>query len=108
MTSCSSLPPVDKLGGAEERAAADLSEAGYWRYWTVTQTGVYFLAQIADSFYPIKFYDFESRQSKTIAQTEQPPIWTFPGLSVSRDAKKILYTQSEQNANSVMLAELEK
>ncbi len=95
-------------GISEEQATADLSEAGYWRYWTVTQTGIYFLAQASDSFYQIKFYDFESKQLKTVTQTEKPPIWTYPGLSVSSDAKTILYTQSEQNASSIMLAELPK
>jgi hypothetical protein len=59
-----------------------------------------------NSSYQIKFYDFASRQLKTIAHTEKPPIWTYPGLSVSSDAKTILYTQSDQNASAIMLAEL--
>jgi len=85
-----------------------LAEAGFRRYWTVTQKGIYFLAPETNSFYQIKFYDFESRQLKTVARTEKSPIWTYPGLSVSSDAKTILYTQSEQNASSIMLAELPK
>lgn len=95
-------------GDGEEQAVPGLSEVGYWRYWTVTPTGVYFLAQAADSFYQIKFYDFQSRQIQTVARTEKPPIWTFPGLSASSDGKTILYAQSDQSASAIMLAELPK
>ena len=93
------------IDNGEEQPAADLPEAGYWRYWTVTPTGIYFLAPMRNS-YQIKFYDFASHQLKTIAHTEKTPIWTYPGLSVSSDAKTILYTQSDQNASAIMLAEL--
>ncbi len=94
------------IDGGEEQEVEDLPEAGYWRYWTVTQTGIYFLAPITNSYYQIKFYDFANHQLKTVARTEKPPIWTFPGLSVSSDAETILYTQSDQDASAIMLAEL--
>lgn len=94
-------------GGEESTAAADLSKAGLWRYWTVSPTGIYFTARQTDeSLYRIKFYDFENRRVKTVAQTESPPIWTFSGLTAAAAARTILYVQTEQNASNIMLADL--
>ncbi|MCP9494024.1 MAG: winged helix-turn-helix domain-containing protein [Pyrinomonadaceae bacterium MAG19_C2-C3] len=94
--------------GGEENAVPELAEAGYWRAWTITREGIYFVARTAATPYKIKFYDFKIRQLKEIAQTEKPPVWVFSGLSVSADGKTILYAQNDQNASSIMLAELGK
>ena len=58
--------------------------------------------------YKIRFYDFSTLQSSGIAATDKPPILDSPGLSAAADGKTILYDQSDQNANSIMLAEIEK
>lgn len=93
-------------GGEESIAAADLSKAAIWRYWTVSPTGIYFTVRQGDEpFYRINFYDFENRRVKTVAQPENAPIWNFSGLSVAND-QTILYAQTEQNASTIMLADL--
>lgn len=94
--------------GDEESPVPELSEAGYWRYWTVTQKGVYFVAQNPNPPYPIMFYDFSTGQAKEIVSVEKTPLWVFPGLSVFADGKTILYAQRDQNAGNIMLAELQK
>ena len=94
--------------GGEESPARELSDAGYWRYWTVTQKGVYFVAQNPNPPYRIVFYDFSTGQAKEIASAEKTPLWAFPGLSASADGKTILYAQRDQNAGNIMLAELQK
>jgi hypothetical protein len=94
--------------GGEESPVPELSEAGYWRYWTVTQKGVYFVAQNPNPPYRIVFYDFSTWQTREIASAEKMPLWAFPGLSASADGKTILYAQRDQNAGSIMLAELQK
>jgi Tol biopolymer transport system component/DNA-binding winged helix-turn-helix (wHTH) protein len=96
---------VPANGGAES-AVAELSEAGFWRYWTVTNKGIYYVARSSTPPYQIKFYDFQNRQTKEVATMEKPPIWVFPGLSVAPDGKTILYTQHDLNASSIQLAEL--
>lgn len=97
--------PID--GGAET-LVAELSEAGYKRYWAATQNGIYFVPRTELPPYKIKFYDFSTAQIKDAAATDKPPIWTYPGLSASADGKTILYAQSNQNASSIMLAEFPK
>lgn len=94
------------VNGGEESPVAELSEAGYWRYWTVMPKGVYYVARGTSAPYQIKFYDFQNRQTTEIAMMENPPIWVFPGLSVSPDGKTILYAQHDLNASSIMLAEI--
>ena len=93
-------------GGGEEIAIPELMEAGYWRSWTVTRSGVYFVVRAASPPYRIAFYDFASRRVKDVATAEQPPVWVFPSLSVSVDGKTVLYTQNDQNASSIILAEI--
>ncbi len=93
--------PVD---GGEEIPVAELGSVGYWRYWTVTQTGIYFVAPASSPPYSIKFYDFTNRQLTETATTDKPPIWTYPGLSASSDGKTILYSEYAQNASSIILA----
>jgi Tol biopolymer transport system component/DNA-binding winged helix-turn-helix (wHTH) protein len=92
--------------GGEETAVPELSEAGFWRYWTVTNKGVYYVTRSSTPPYQIKFYDFQNRQTTEIATTEKAPIWVFPGLSVSPDGKTILYAQHDLNASNIQLAEL--
>lgn len=93
--------------GEEERMVPELTEAGHRRYWTMTRRGIYFVAPAEQPPYKIKYYDFSNSQINETATTEKPPIWTYPGLSASVEGESILYAQSDQNASSIMLAELE-
>ncbi len=94
-------------GAAEDESPVrELSEAGAWRYWTISPKGIYFVASAPSAPYQIRFYDFSSGQSSKIAGVEKTPLGVFPGLSVSADGKTILYAQRDQSASSIMLAEL--
>lgn len=92
--------------GGDEQSVPELATAGYWRYWTLTPTGIYFVARSEQPPYKIMFYDFSINQTAEITATDTAPIWVYPGLGASADGKTILYTQSDQNASSINLAEL--
>jgi Tol biopolymer transport system component/DNA-binding winged helix-turn-helix (wHTH) protein len=94
--------------GGEEAPIAELAEAGYWRSWTMTLGGVYYVAPASSPPYQIKFYDFSDKRTKTVATTVKTPLWIFSGLSASTDGKWILYAQSDQRASNIVLAELGK
>ena len=94
--------------GADEGPIRELAEAGFWRYWTVTSNGLYYLAYSTNPPYHLKYYDFALRRTKEIAVTDRPPILTYSGLSVSPDGKTILYAQRDQNASNIILADLGK
>lgn len=93
------------LESGEESLVPELAEAGSWRYWTITRTGIYFVPRASSAPYRIKFYDFASRAVREVATTKNSPIWVYPGLSASADGTRILYAQHDQNASSIMLAE---
>lgn len=94
--------------GGDELPVPELAEAKDWRFWAVTQDGIYFAVHAEQPPYKIKFYDFTNRQISEIAATANLPTGIHSGLSASADGKTILYAQHDQNASSIMLAELGK
>ncbi len=100
---------VSASGSAEttdEQVVAELVEAGFRHAWTLTKTGIFFVAQAAQD--KIKFYDFATHQIRVLTTTSQTSLLDASGLSASADGKTILYAQYDQNASSIMLAELSK
>lgn len=91
-------------GGAEEKVP-ELGEIKKWRSWSIARSGIYFIADTGDADFKIKFYDFATKQVKEIRAIEKTPVWIFPSISVSTNADTILYTQQDQNASSIMIAE---
>ena len=94
--------------GGDENPVPELAEAGFWRSWTVTNKGVYYVAYSANPPYHLKFFDFATKQTTEITTTDQAPLWTFSGLSASAAGNTILYAQHDQYTSSILLAELGK
>jgi Tol biopolymer transport system component len=94
--------------GGEESPVQELSEAGYWRSWSMAANGIYFVARNSAPPYRIMFYDFSNKRVKEIARTEKVPLWIFSSLSVSEDGKTIFFAQRDQSTSSILLAELTK
>jgi Tol biopolymer transport system component len=94
--------------GGEEMPVPELADAGFWRSWTVTPAGIYYVAYARQPPYRIIFYDFAEGRTREIAVTEKPPLPYSSGLSVSPDGKTILYAQQDQSAGSILLAEFGK
>ena len=57
--------------GVEEAAVPELSEAGYWRYWAVTEKGIYFVVRAPNPPYAVKFYDYANVQIRTAATVDK-------------------------------------
>ncbi|MGE0131842.1 MAG: winged helix-turn-helix domain-containing protein [Blastocatellales bacterium] len=103
------LPGIWRVptSGGEETLVLDHHLAGYWRHWAVTERGVYFAtAQVQNNTRPlIEFYNFADQQITTIATLEKP-IWpTPPGLAVSPDGRKLIWSQLDQRGSDIMLME---
>lgn len=92
--------------GGDEQSLPELAQAGYWRSWTITKTGIYFIHHSENAPYKMMQYGFASERSTEIATLDAPPIWTYPGLSISEDGRTILYAQSGQDKSIIMLAEI--
>lgn len=94
--------------GSDEKPILELSEAGFWRSWTVTANGVYFVTVTGLSPYRLKFFDFATRRISEIMTIEKPPLSYYSNLSLSPNEKKIFYAQQDQSASAIMLAGLDR
>jgi hypothetical protein len=91
--------------GTHEEAVPELAEAGYWRYWTINRSGLYFAAHNDQFPSQIKHFDFATRQVKTIAIIDKLPAWLTPGLAVAPDGRQILFASNDLFASSILLLE---
>jgi Tol biopolymer transport system component len=91
--------------GGEEIQVPELAEAARWRYWSMNNSGIYFVPAKTSPHPVIKFFDFGSRRVRQIATLEKMPVDGLPGLSVSPDGQWILYAQVDQDVSNIMLVE---
>jgi hypothetical protein len=66
---------------------------------------LWYVGQTDAAPFPIRLFDFKTRQSKTLAYVEKEPLQWNAGLDVSPDGKWILYGQPEFKQSSIMLVE---
>jgi Tol biopolymer transport system component/DNA-binding winged helix-turn-helix (wHTH) protein len=90
-------------GGPEQRIT-DRPETWYWGDWDVTQAGLYFVDVDVSTPPSIKFYDFRTRTSKTVFQTEGQIDPHEPRFGASRDGRTFLYAEHDQNS-TIMIVE---
>jgi Tol biopolymer transport system component len=90
------------VGGGEEALVLDYHRAGYWRYWAVTEQGIYFATEETRLRPVIEFYSFATGKVTQVAQLEKP-LGGVRGLSVSPDGRWILYTQFDQSGSDIMM-----
>ena len=95
-----------KTDGGGEKPFPELADAGAWRSWTVTPSGIYYTAFAAQPPLHIKFYDLKTGQTREVSVTDKVPLNYYSNLAVSADGKKILYARQDQTNDGIMLAEL--
>jgi Tol biopolymer transport system component/DNA-binding winged helix-turn-helix (wHTH) protein len=93
------------VGGGEETLVIDHHQAGLWRYWAVTQKGIYFATAETPSHPLVEFFNFDTATITTIAKLNKPLFKTDPGLTVSPDEKSLLLVQIDQKGSDIMLME---
>jgi len=96
------------VDGGPEAKVVDEPPAGYWGYFGVGPDGLYFIGDTGAREKPrpgFKFFDFTTGKITTMGEMEKFPFYGAPGLSVSPDARYLLYVQLDEGRNSLMLAE---
>jgi Tol biopolymer transport system component len=93
------------VNGGEEKLITDHNNAGYWRLWTVSQTGIYFATANVISQPIIEFYNFATRRVTPVITLNRPISRTDPGLTVSPDGRSLLFSQLDQSGSDIMLVE---
>ncbi|HKX32998.1 MAG TPA: hypothetical protein VJ302_35280, partial [Blastocatellia bacterium] len=102
-----SIPGIWRVpvGGGEETLVLDHHQAGVWRYWTVTDKGIYFATAEVASRPLLEFFNFATKKVTQIATLNKPLARTLPGLSLSPDGRSILVVQIEQSNLDIIMME---
>jgi Tol biopolymer transport system component/DNA-binding winged helix-turn-helix (wHTH) protein len=91
--------PVE--GGLEE-AVPELSGVRRTRAWTVRAEGIYFYQEI-DAKPAVRFFDFATRRVSTLLAPEHPAAGGNPGIDISPDGRRLLYTQVDHRVDGLMM-----
>jgi Tol biopolymer transport system component/DNA-binding winged helix-turn-helix (wHTH) protein len=88
------------LAGGEETRVLEESGGPGWPNWALTDRGIYFLRTNKPGRDTVQFLDFAAQRIIPIFSLDKGAGW---GLSMSRDAKSIVYVQSEFAEANLML-----
>jgi len=92
--------PVE--GGAEQ-VVPQLASVKPTRSWTVGADGIYFHQDGPMGSPIIQFFSFVTRRVTTVATPGRPPVRTTPGLDISPDGRRLLYTQVDQVVEGLLM-----
>jgi Tol biopolymer transport system component/DNA-binding winged helix-turn-helix (wHTH) protein len=74
-----------------------------WSNWAATKDGVYFFVPRDEGLPPrIQFLDFKTKRVSPIANLEKP---SFYGLTVSPDARKLVYSQLDRDEHQILIVQ---
>jgi Tol biopolymer transport system component/DNA-binding winged helix-turn-helix (wHTH) protein len=93
------------VNGGEENLVVDSHQAGLWRYWALTDKGIYFATAEVPSRPVIEFFNFATNKISFIAKLDTPLFRTDPGLAIAPDGQSFLIVQMDQSGSDIMLAE---
>jgi Tol biopolymer transport system component/DNA-binding winged helix-turn-helix (wHTH) protein len=89
--------------GGEAVRILDQPAAGYWAYWAVSKSGIYFLdqRQLTPS---ISFYDPMTQKTTSFAKLKQmPPLYS--GLSLLNDGRELLISDKHDAGSHISIAQ---
>lgn len=106
--SASGLYSMPANGGPETLVTGELLP-GLWRYWSLTDKGVYLLRPgrkpNATEIVPVlSFFNFETKKIVDLRTLDGPPK-SGPGMTVSPDGKLLLYCQPDDGGSEIMIVE---
>ena len=94
--------------GENEQIVPQLATANlFGGNWAATAGGLYFLSQNSNKLLKIKFYDFKGDKVADAAENELPENY-YGGITASADGTTFFYARQDQNASSIMIAEIGK
>jgi Tol biopolymer transport system component/DNA-binding winged helix-turn-helix (wHTH) protein len=90
--------------GGKEEFVTGHHQAGLWRYWRVTEQGIYF-ATATSAGAMLEFYSFANKQISEVARLSRGAERYLPGLAVSPDGRSLLYCQMDRSGSDIMMVE---
>ncbi len=92
------------VGGGPEETIPELANVVRTQAWTVSNEGIYFY-QPKDRIPFVWFFSFASRKVSMVLKPAKAALTTAPGLDLSPDGRKLLFTQVDQATSGMMLVE---
>ena len=96
--------PVD---GGEETPVMESLHGGFWGYWEVTGSGIYYVdrreTERGGFRYFLNFRDFRFNRDRQVLAFEKRPFNS--GLAISPDGRWCLYAQADQSETDIMLVD---
>jgi Tol biopolymer transport system component/DNA-binding winged helix-turn-helix (wHTH) protein len=90
--------------GGKEEFVTGHHQAGLWRYWRVTEQGIYF-ATATSAGAMLEFYSFANKQISEVVRLSRGAERYLPGLAVSPDGRSLLYCQMDRSGSDIMMVE---
>ena len=90
--------------GGKEEFVTGHHQAGLWRYWRVTEQGIYF-ATATSAGALLEFYSFATKQVSEVTRLTRGAERYLPGLAVSPDGRSLLYCQMDRSGSDIMMVE---
>ncbi|HEX8924791.1 MAG TPA: DPP IV N-terminal domain-containing protein, partial [Terriglobales bacterium] len=92
--------------GGEETKVLDQPRASYWGYWTVGREGVYYLNMQTTPPQIELLPTTGGRPARVYTMKRFPPL--YAGLTISPDARTLLYNELTESGSHITLAERER
>jgi len=93
------------VNGGDEAPVLEFPKASFWGYWALVESGIYFVNTEAKPQPALQFLSFAGRRVVHIATLDRKPVPFVPGIAVSPDGRRILYTQEDHRSGDIMLVE---
>jgi Tol biopolymer transport system component len=95
------------LDTGREEPVLDRIEPGFWGYWAIGKTGIYFVER-TDYRSPatLNFFDLATRTATKLYTLDKPPIPADSAFALSPDERYVLLTQVDQSGSDLLIAEL--
>jgi Tol biopolymer transport system component/DNA-binding winged helix-turn-helix (wHTH) protein len=94
---------IEPVAGGRPEPLENMPRLGYPEVWVATQGGIYYTDSETRPI-TVGFYDFATRQSRTLMSLKQTPTPAGAGLEVSADGHWLLYSQLENKQSEIVLA----
>jgi Tol biopolymer transport system component len=91
-------------GGGEQLVTPDL-QAGYWGYWAMGRSAVYFVSCDKLDHCAINTHSLTTNESAAVALLPKEPPFMDSALSISRDGRSFLVPQVDHAQSNIMLGE---
>jgi Tol biopolymer transport system component len=91
------------VGGGTEERITDALHDGYWGYFAVIDSGIYFLDSDAKQGPTILFYDFRSRHTTPVLTLNENPLPWTAGLAASTDGITLFFVQYKLTSSIALM-----